>query len=383
MRRVLVVDDEPLIRKTISRLLSRHGYSVVVAADGNEALREANELPFDVALVDYEMPGRNGLKVLSELRERQPACIRVLMTGRRDFPLVVAAVNRGEIMRVVQKPFEPQDLVELLDDAYASRLRWVDVQKIQERAVHKLERAMFEQCLSGGYLRLALQPIVYTDGRPFGYEALLRSSHPVLDGPLSVLNVAEKAGMLNELGRVVSERAAELLPSLAPESQLFLNLHPDQLSDPRLLSHTLAPVLPHAHRCTIEITERKPLTECPDWEQVVEQLQIAGFKIAVDDLGSGYNSLGILADLQPTYIKVDMGIVRDVDREPRKQRLVDLLAKFADATAAQLLAEGVETAEEAECLRGCGAHLFQGYFFGKPRIWTPGEREDEREKKAA
>ena len=109
MRRVLVVDDEPLIRKTISRLLSRHGYSVVVAADGNEALREANELPFDVALVDYEMPGRNGLKVLSELRERQPACIRVLMTGRRDFPLVVAAVNRGEIMRVVQKPFEPKN----------------------------------------------------------------------------------------------------------------------------------------------------------------------------------------------------------------------------------------------------------------------------------
>lgn len=374
MRRVLVVDDEPLIRKAISRLLSKRGYSVVVAADGHEAMREADQMPFDVALVDYEMPGRNGLKVLSELRERQPACIRVLMTGRRDFPIVVAAVNRGEIMRVVQKPFEPNELVELLEDAYASRLRWVDVQKLQQRAVDQLERAMFEQCLSGGYLRLALQPIVRPDGALFGYEALLRSSHPVLDGPLSVLSVAENSNMLNELGRVVAERAAELFPSLEREAVLFLNLHPSQLNDPRLISHTLAPILDYAHRCTIEITERRPLNETPDWELVVDQLQTAGFHIAVDDLGSGYNSLSILADLQPTYIKVDMGIVRDIDREPRKQRLVDLLAKFADATSAQLLAEGVETVEEAHCLQTCGAHLFQGYFFGKPRVWTPEER---------
>ncbi len=372
MRRVLVVDDEPLIRKAISRLLSRRGYSVVVAASGREALREADQLPFDIALVDYEMPGRSGLKVLSELRERQPACIRVLMTGRRDFPVVVAAVNRGEIMRVVQKPFDSKELVELLEDAYASRLRWVDVQKLQQRAVNQLERAMLEQCLAGGYLGLALQPIVHPGGALFGYEALLRSTHPVLDGPLSVLSIAENAGMLNELGRVVAERAAALFPSLAPDAMLFLNLHPEQLSDPRLLSHTMAPVLDYAHRCTIEITERRPLSEAPDWERVVGQLQEAGFHIAVDDLGSGYNSLSILADLQPTYIKVDMSIVRDIDREPRKQRLVDLLARFAEATSAQLLAEGVETLDEARCLRDCGAHLFQGYFFGKPELWSPG-----------
>ena len=73
MKRILVVDDEPLIRKAVSRLLTRRGYSVVSCADGEEALREAERLPFDVALVDYEMPGRDGLKVLSGLRERQPA----------------------------------------------------------------------------------------------------------------------------------------------------------------------------------------------------------------------------------------------------------------------------------------------------------------------
>ena len=372
MKRVLVVDDELLIRKAVSRLLTRRGYTVVAAADGEDALREAERLPFDVAIVDYEMPGRNGLQVLAGLREVQPACIRVLMTAHRDFPSIVNAVNRGEIMRVVQKPFEPDELVELLEDACASRARWVDVQKLQQRAVEQIERAMLTQCLAGDFLQLALQPIVRVeDSSLFGYEALLRSSHPVLDGPLPVLNVAENVGMLDQLGRVVSDRAAAILPELPEDAMLFLNLHPDQFADPRLLSHTLAPVMPFAARCAIEITERRPLSNAPDWENVVNALQEVGFRIAVDDLGAGYNSLRMLADLQPAIIKIDMSIVRDVDREPRKQRLVDLLAKFAEATGAMLLAEGVETAAEAETIKGCGAHLFQGYYFGKPKIWYP------------
>ena len=91
-----------------------------------------------------------------------------------------------------------------------------------------------------------------------------------------------------------------------------------------------------------------------------------GFAIAVDDLGAGYSSLSVLAELQPSFIKVDMSIVRGIDCDPRKQRLVDLLCRFADATDATLIAEGVETGEEAAALRECGAHLLQGYLFGKP-----------------
>ena len=93
-----------------------------------------------------------------------------------------------------------------------------------------------------------------------------------------------------------------------------------------------------------------------------------GFMVAVDDLGAGYSSLSVLADLQPKYIKMDMSIIRNVHLEPRKRRLIELLCKFAEATDAMIVAEGVEIEEEMKTLISCGAHLLQGYYFSKPQL---------------
>jgi EAL domain-containing protein (putative c-di-GMP-specific phosphodiesterase class I) len=75
-----------------------------------------------------------------------------------------------------------------------------------------------------------------------------------------------------------------------------------------------------------------------------------------------------LAELKPRFIKLDMSIVRDADRLSHKQRLIDLLCRFADATDALLVAEGIETEAEATTVRECGAHLLQGYLIGRPRL---------------
>ncbi len=369
MARILVVDDESLVRRAMTRILSSEGYSVVTAGDGEEALRYAADTVFDLAIVDYDMPGRDGLWVLSSLREVMPGCIRVLMTGRTDFPIVVEAVNRGEVLRVIQKPFEPARIRALVEDAFAAIERMHAVREAQQRAVEDSEKAMLEKALASDHFQLAIQPIVRAeDSGVFGYESLLRSTHPVLDGPLPILRVAERAKMLNELGHVVANRAAGLLDKISLKSKLFVNLHPDQLADELLLEHTLAPLMAHAARCVLEITERSKLKEIPDWEKAVERMQDAGFDIAVDDLGAGYNALSILADLQPRYIKIDMSIVRNVDTEPRKQRLVDMLCKFGEATDALVIAEGVETQAEAVTLVECGSHLLQGFHFGRPSL---------------
>jgi len=369
MARILVVDDESLVRRAMTRILTTEGYSVVTAGDGEEALRYAADTVFDLAIVDYDMPGRDGLWVLSSLRELMPGCLRVLMTGRTDFPIVVEAVNRGEVLRVIQKPFEPTRIRALVEEAFGAIERMHAVREAQQRAVQQSEKTMLEKGLASDHFRLAIQPIVKAgSGRVFGYESLLRSTHPVLDGPLSILKVAERSKMLNELGHLVACRAADLLTRIPPSATLFINLHPDQLADPELLEHTLGPVLPYARRCALEITERSKLKDIPHWEKAVDRMQDAGFDIAVDDLGAGYNALSILADLQPRYIKIDMSIVRNVDCEPRKQRLVDLLCKFGEATDALVIAEGVETQAEAETLVECGSHLLQGYYFGRPSL---------------
>jgi EAL domain-containing protein (putative c-di-GMP-specific phosphodiesterase class I)/AmiR/NasT family two-component response regulator len=369
MARILVVDDESLVRRAMTRILTSEGYSVVTAGGGEEALRYAADTIFDLAVVDYDMPGRDGLWVLSSLRELMPGCIRVLMTGRTDFPIVVEAVNRGEVLRVIQKPFEPTRIRNLVAEAFGAVERMHAVREAQQRAVQHSEKSMLEQGLASEHFQLAIQPIVRAGtGEIFGYESLLRSTHPVLDGPLSILKVAERSKMLNELGHLVACRAADLLTRIPHHVKLFVNLHPDQLADPRLLDHTLRPLMPHAKRCCLEITERSKLSDISDWEDAVESMQDAGFDIAVDDLGAGYNALSILADLQPSFIKIDMSIVRNVDTEPRKQRLVDLLCKFGDATDALVIAEGVETQGESETLVECGSHLFQGYYFGRPSL---------------
>ncbi len=372
MARILAVDDDPLVRRCMSRILVNAGHEVVPASHGADALQLASDKAFDVALVDYHLPFLDGLEVLQRLREVQPGCLRILVTGALDLPMIMDAVNRGEVMRVVEKPFESAGLIGAIEDAVAARRRMMEVCKIQEQAASEHEREMFQECLDSDHLQLALQPIIQaTSNDIVAFECLLRSSHKGLDGPLPVLHAAERHGMLPELARVVSERAAAWMRELPLPISLFMNLHPDELANPDGVCERLEPLQPWANRVVLEITERSRLQGIEAWEDSVEAVTEMGFSIAVDDLGAGYSSLSVLAELQPKYIKVDMSIVRGIDTEPRKQRLVDLLCRFAEATDAHLIAEGVETQEEAAALRVCGAHMLQGYLFGRPNLSLP------------
>ncbi len=140
MNHILIVDDDPNICRSMQRVLVSEGFTVTTARNGPDAIRKLGEHTFDVAVVDYDMPGVDGLKVLSHIREEQPGCIRMLMTGSTDFPMIVAAVNRGEVLRVVEKPFEPRGFLKHLGDAYASVRRMADVRQAQKVAVEASER---------------------------------------------------------------------------------------------------------------------------------------------------------------------------------------------------------------------------------------------------
>lgn len=372
MARILAVEDDALVRRCIRRILTRKGHEVIEAAHGPEGLRHAAEQTFDVALVDYNLPMLDGVEVLQRLRELQPGCLRVLVTGQLDLPMVVGAVNRGEITRVIEKPFKSRALVEAVNEVLRTRQIMKDVMKVQEEAASAEERRMLEECLAGDDVQIALQPILNApDNRVYAYEALLRSTHPVLNGPMPVLRAAEQHGMLSRVAEVVVDRCYKWLQRLPDDVRLFMNLHPDELADPVGVTNRLMPLAPWAHRIVLEITERSKLQGLDQWEQSVDAVTELGFSVAVDDLGAGYSSLSVLAELQPSYIKVDMSIVRGVDHEPQKRRLVELLCRFAEATDALLVAEGVETPDEAEALRAIGAHLLQGYLFGRPSLQLP------------
>ena len=367
MARVLVVDDDPLVLNSVVRVLRGAGHEVHAETHGEASLDVAGRQPFDAAIVDYKLQTMTGLEVLQKLRDIQPRCVRMLMTGELVLPLVVTAVNVGKVSRVIEKPFSANLLVETLADAVDGQRRLTEMLQNDTSPTSVKERRMLTDCIRGGDLRLAIQPIISAgSGEIYGYEMLLRSTHPTLTGPKEVLDAAEQHGMIRELGNVVVARAAEWLMRLPQEIRLFLNVHPGELSDPASLCTRLEVLQMWAPRVVLEITERSRMAPSFSWERALERVKQMGFGIAVDDLGSGYSALSMLAELQPDFLKVDMSIVRDVDTDTHKRRLVDLLCSFAEATDSRVVAEGVETEAEAQALRDAGVQMLQGFLFGMP-----------------
>ena len=367
--RILVVEDDDIVLRSVARILRREGHEVLTAVDVDSAIQHAEAGDISAAIVDYALRRETGLAVLSHLRNVQPGCIRILLTGLAESAVFVECVNRGEVAKVIKKPFEPKNLIGELDEAFQTAERRKRTVTREKNLELEAERAALDEALREGKLALALQPLIdcSDDGqRTFAYEALLRPRHTALCSPTALIATAEQHGRIGEVGTAVFGLAREVLHQLSRPTQLFVNLHPRQLGSPGQLEEDLRSLSGHADRVVIEITEQSALQNLERWEESIRLIGAAGCRIAVDDLGAGYSSLGILADLQPDFIKLDMTLVRNIDREPRKQRLVSLVQKFGEATDAAVIAEGVETKPEALALRDCGVRLMQGYYYARP-----------------
>lgn len=364
MGRILVVDDEPLVRSSVERILRRAGHVVTTAPSGPAALELATRRFFDVALVDLHLGAMSGIDLLQELRGIQPGCVAILISAAFDKQEIIDGVNRAAVRRVLEKPVRNQILLDTIEETLGlARSGAIDEDGSED------QRQLIE-CFEEDHLRLAIQPIVAAKDPAdvFAYEALLRSSHATMRSPGAIIGAAERNGMLIPLADAVASLAFGWLERLPPAIKLFVNLHPAELGHPELLRGRWAPAAAHAERIVVEITERSRVLDFESWRQSTTALRDLGFGIAVDDLGAGYSSLSVLAELKPEFIKVDMSIVRGVDSDLHKRRLVQLLSEFSTTTEARLIAEGVETEPEAQALRGCNAELLQGYLFGKPEF---------------
>lgn len=362
---ILVVDDDPSVRRTVSTLLQRHGYEVMAAADVPTAIALAQQTCFGCAVVDWSLQLQSGLAILQELRTTQPDCIRILMTGRSRSDIYVEALRDGGVTDIVKKPFSIYELLSTVDRARRSRRTSLD----SETARFDRERSELEDALTN-HLGMALQPIVddglagpLRDRRVVAYEALLRSTSPTLGTPLAMFAAAERFDRVTELGSRAMALAAERLSWLPDGVQLFVNLHPAQLVERTRLEADLKAFAGHERRVVFEITERMPLEDVVFSIRTVDMVRSKGFAIAVDDLGGGYSSLAMVADVEPAYLKLDMSVVRDLDRAPRRQKLVQLLQRFGDAENTKIIAEGVESTAELQALRECRVRLMQGHWF--------------------
>ncbi|ANS74349.1 diguanylate cyclase [Paenibacillus yonginensis] len=151
---------------------------------------------------------------------------------------------------------------------------------------------------------------------------------------------------------------------------IFLNVHPEVLSDANYRSgetlHLLSRFGFTPEQIVFELTERQAVQDYDAFERVLSHYRSQGFRIAIDDAGSGYNSLKAIVSLKPEFIKLDKSLIRDVHVQPNQRKVVKLLQEFAEASGTHIIAEGIESREEISYLRSEGIEFGQGYALGRP-----------------
>ncbi len=369
--RVLIVDDDRFVLRSFESVLARQGWSVETALDGLDAKGIIEERSFDVIISDVNMPGYGGLAFLRAVRERDLDVPVILVTGAPSVDSCIRAMEHG-VFRYLAKPVANGTLVEVTD--LAARLH--RMAQLKRRAlemvgsnVHSLDdRTTVEsrfQC-AVETLWVAFQPIVsWRDRRAFGYEALLRTSESALANAPDFIAAAERLGRLNELGRMVRATVAEAARRLPADAKLFVNLHASDLDDEGLRD-AYAPLSGIAHRVVLEVTQRASLEGVTSVSERIKALKAMGFRIAVDELGSGYAGLTSCMQLEPEVVKLDKSLTRHIDRDPKKQSIVGAMKRLCDELGMVVVAEGVETVAEREVLVELGLDLLQGYLFGRP-----------------
>jgi EAL domain-containing protein (putative c-di-GMP-specific phosphodiesterase class I) len=216
-------------------------------------------------------------------------------------------------------------------------------------------------------LTLHFQPIVHAATRArFAYEALLRSDDKALPHPGAILDAAERLERVTTLGRAVRAHAAKVITGMPDERGLvFVNLHLLDLFDKQLTS-PFSPLSKVASRVVLEISERTSLEGQLDLRYRVAELRELGFQIAIDDLGGGHARMSTLSPLDTDFVKLDMSLVRDVDKHQLKQRLIRSVTQLCREQGTRVIGEGVETEAEARMLVELGCDLLQGYLIARP-----------------
>jgi hypothetical protein len=375
--RVLLADDDEQFRRMVARVLRRADCDVIEVDSGRKAIAELEMSRFDVILSDVQMPDGGGLDLLRSVRRVDLDAPVILMSGMPDVATATAAIEYGAF-RFVTKPIDRDSLGKLVQHAArAHALARLRREAFSLTGTHAgaADRAglevRFEQAIERMWM--AFQPIVEAGtGGLFGVEALVRTDEASMSNPHAFLEAATQLGRLPRLGRKVRAVSAAGITACADSVSLFVNLHPDDLHDADLISDT-APLTQIASRVVLEITERASLSMSPELTARLARLRQLGFRLAVDDIGSGYSGLTSFTELEPEMTKLDMSLVRGIHSSAVKQRTVAALCRLCRESGCMVVGEGVETAAERECLVALGVDLLQGYLIGRPCRELPAE----------
>ena len=368
---LLIADDEVPVLDTLAAIFARERDIEIVAMahDAAGAIELAILQPPDVAIVDVRMPGGGATAaariiegsprthVLALSAESEPGTVRdMIAMGALGYVVktdptstIVDAVHRCARAASAISPSVAGPLAEgfTLDLHGATR-------SIHERA-SRIRRVLQSHAFS-----VVFQPIVdLATRRTVGAEALARFPEGAPDGWFAD---ATDSGFLEDLELAALDLATETSPRGFP-GYIAVNVSPGTLSSDRLAERFTG----FGRRATVvEITEHAAIHDYGALAATLARLRADGVRFAVDDAGSGFASLHHIVSLEPDIVKIDMSLIRGVDRDVTRRAAVAALVGFASGIGATTVAEGIETPEETVVLEDLGVDNGQGFYLGRP-----------------
>jgi EAL domain-containing protein (putative c-di-GMP-specific phosphodiesterase class I)/GGDEF domain-containing protein len=290
-----------------------------------------------------------------------PRIGRLTLPYLRERPSV--SVGYGIILysRLVR---EDRQVLLLIDEAMASA-------DLRERVHGRAQRESLIEIILNKKIWTAFQPLVELGtGKVMGYEGLSRGPRGSdVESPTALFGLAGRHGLSEELERACRRQAFVDWDFFGSPARLFVNTIPATVRDSSFLGRGVLDYLgPNLspRMVTLEITEHEVIQNMSLYREAMHSFLELGFTFAIDDLGAGYSGLESLANLGATFLKIDMGLVRDVHQRKVSQQVVKAIVDLGQGVGATVIAEGIETQDEADTLIDLGLHYGQGYLFGRP-----------------
>jgi diguanylate cyclase (GGDEF)-like protein/PAS domain S-box-containing protein len=322
-----------------------------------------------------------GLATPVQIAERIIAALRApVQLGRQS---VFPSCSIG-IAQTGDRDALPEDLIRDADIAMyvAKRAGYGDYAifnaSMHDSAVARLTlQTDLRQAIDRSEFDLAYQPIVNpATGALFGFEALVRWDHPErgLISPADFISVAEEIGIIRQIDHWVMREACSQLSKWQrqfsnPSLRMNLNTSAAEFVDPEFLqdlSKTMAEFSLLPQCIEIEITEGIFLHPSPGIAATIAAIRQLGVRIALDDFGTGYSSLSYINRYSIDTIKIDKSFIDDVCTDDRTRAIIDLIIKLGRTLDVAVVAEGVETQDQADALLAIGCRAVQGFYFARP-----------------
>ncbi len=242
-----------------------------------------------------------------------------------------------------------------------------------------------QKIIDGGFIRPVYQPIVsLKDGHILGYEALSRISCEELKMNIeSMFYTADKMGNLWELETLCRTKALEHSKTKPNKVKLFLNVNSNIMYDKNFQSNFTKQLL-HDYKISaddivFEITERVAVLDRNVFFASIDHYKNQHYGIAIDDVGAGFSGLNMIVDILPNFLKLDMNLVRNIDKDEIKISLCKAFVEFCNNSNINLVAEGIESEEELKTLIDLGVQYGQGYFLAMPKESFEEINQDKKE----